>query len=390
MGHSRAEPREGTLPLEYSHDPLLVVASFAIALMAGFTGLSMTTGASQLTISARKLRVAASAVVLGGGIWSMHFVAMLGLQLPVLFYYDVLTTLVSALTGILIVGIGLIILHFRDRSAKTITAAGLVIGSGILAMHYLGMAGMQACRAAYTPTGIAVSISISLALGTLAVWVAYGERTRRNILVGTICFATAVVALHFIAVAGTQFYEVTEYGTPSLTLGNQALALIVTIASFAICGGFLLSGATFFPVPDQAAEATAPAPVTEPAAQETAPPVSDESTAPVSTVPYEKGGRTHFIESTRIAAFRAEGHYTILYFEDEKAFCPWSISEAATRMAGTAFIRAHRSYLVNPSFISGFERKKDTGVVYFDAVAALEKVPVSRSRLAEMRDSLGV
>ena len=70
------------MALDYAHNPWLVIASFAIALMAGFTGLSMARGLSKVPPAQRKLRVAMAALALGGGIWSMHFVAMLGLQSP--------------------------------------------------------------------------------------------------------------------------------------------------------------------------------------------------------------------------------------------------------------------------------------------------------------------
>jgi DNA-binding LytR/AlgR family response regulator len=59
-------------------------------------------------------------------------------------------------------------------------------------------------------------------------------------------------------------------------------------------------------------------------------------------------------------------------------------------MAGTDFLRVHRSYLVNPAFVTGFERRKDSGVIYFEGVNSLGKVPVSRSRLGEVRDLLGL
>ena len=382
-----------TLPLDYSHNPLLVLASFAIALMAGFTGLSMARGLSRLPEAARKVRIAMSAVILGGGIWSMHFVAMLGLQLPIPFFYDALTTLISALMAILIVGLGLIILHFRERTAQTITAAGLVVGGGILGMHYTGMAGMQACRPAYSVGGVLLSVSTSLTLSTLAVWIAYGERTRRNVVLGTICFATAVVALHYIAIANTRFFEAPLQSGVDIIFGNEALAFIVTIAAFTICGGFLLAGATFFPDTSAPGQAKEPAeePRTEPAAAGSVvvkEPFSTE--AGPSTVPYEKNGRTLFSELGRVAAFRAEGHYTVIYREDERVFCPWSISEAERRLSGTRFMRTHRSYLVNPEFVTGFERKKDSGIIYFEAVKSLQKVPVSRSRLSEVRDTLGL
>lgn len=379
--------------LDYSHNAWLVLASFAIALMAGFTGLSMARGLSRVPEGQRKLRVAMSAIVLGGGIWSMHFVAMLGLQLPIPFFYDPLITLISALLGILVVGLALIVLHFRRRTPARITAAGVILGVGILGMHYTGMAGMQACRAAYTPGGLVVAGAISLVLSTLAVWIAYWDRTRRNVLMGTVCFAIAVVALHFIAVGTTQFFE-TDLSGFDLILGNEALAMVVTLAAFVICGAFLLAGATFFPEGEAVALAVPEAPVPEPVGADAEPVVVAakpvEPARGFQPIPYEREGRVLFADPAGVAALRAEGHYTILYRGEERALCPWSISEAEKRLEGTDFLRVHRSYLINPAHVTGFERRKDSGVVFFDGVGSLGKVPVSRSRLTEVREVLGL
>ena len=132
--------------LAFSHNPWLVAASVAVALMAGFTGLSLLRGASALSHGQRKLVVVMASVALGGGIWSMHFVAMLGLQLPVPFYYDALITLMSALVAILMVGLALLILHFIPRSAATLTLSGAIVGAGIGVMHFIGMLGMEICQ----------------------------------------------------------------------------------------------------------------------------------------------------------------------------------------------------------------------------------------------------
>lgn len=371
------------MPLDQSHEAWLVLASFAIALMAGFTGLSMTRGLSLVPPGPRKVRVALAALVLGGGIWSMHFVAMLGLVLPIPYFYDPLVTLVSALLGILVVGLALILLHFRRRTPATITAAGLILGAGILAMHYTGMAGIRACRVEYPLGGLLLSVTTSLALASAAVWIAYGERTRRNILMGTLGFAAAVVALHYIAVTSTRFVE-TAQANVSLALGNEALAMIVTLAAFAICGTFLLAGATFLPEP--APEAGAAPPATPPPADPPAP----VPPRPFPQIPFERDGRTWFAEPASVAAIRAEGHYTILYVGAERVFCPWSISEAEKRLEGTGFLRVHRSYLVNPAHVAGFERRKDSGLIFLERDASLGKVPVSRARLAEVRDLLGL
>ena len=366
--------------LHHSHDSLLVIASLAVAFMAGFSGLSLTHGASALDPAARKRVVAMAAVALGGGIWSMHFVAMLGLRLPEPFYYDALVTLISAFVAILIVGLALLLVHFRPRTAAMITAAGALVGLGIPAMHYIGMAGMEVYRPTYTPFGVMLAVLGSVALCIGVFWVCYGQRARRNIWIGTAGFAVSVFAVHFIAMAGTAFELRGVPATAGPLISNEILAFAVTTAAFVICGAFLLSGITFTaPV----AEAPVEAPAPDPEPQE---PVDTA----VPRVPFERDGRTHFIDASEIAAIRAEGHYTFLYKDDERLVCPWSITETEQRVPGALFVRTHRSYLVNSAFVTGFERKKDTAICYFDQVTSLGKVPVSRSRMNAVRAHLGV
>lgn len=361
--------------LEFSHNGWLVLASFAVALMAGFTGLSLTKGVSAVGPSQRKLMIVMASVALGGGIWSMHFIAMLGLQLPVLFYYDALITLVSALVAILMVGLALLILHFLPRSPVSIVIAGTIVGLGIVVMHFVGMLGMQLCQPVNSISDYLLSGVAAIVLSVLAIWVAYDSRTNRNILLGTVCFGAAVVTVHFIAIAQTGFIFTGVLPVSGPVLSNQTLALGVTVAAFLICGAFLLSGVSFI---EQMS------PVSEPA--------TGEHTDPGigAGVPYEKDGHTRFALRDSIAAIRAEGHYTLLYIGDEKLFCPWSISDAQARLEPLGFVRAHRSYLINPAHVSGFERLKDTGVCFFDDVTSLNKVPVARSRLGHVREALGL
>jgi NO-binding membrane sensor protein with MHYT domain len=231
--------------VDAGHDYRLVLASLAVAMMAGFTGLSLTRGASKLPAGRRKVVVSMSAVALGGGIWSMHFVAMLGLQLPFLFYYDALITLISALVAILITGIALLLLHFVPRSKASITGAGVIIGLGIPVMHYIGMSGMELCRPVYTPLGLIAVFAASILLGTAAVWLAYGERGRRNIVQGTAGFGLAVFSVHFLAMAGTTFQPVHDGVGTGQGIGNESLALLVTLSAFLISAAFLLTGVTF-------------------------------------------------------------------------------------------------------------------------------------------------
>lgn len=364
--------------LDYSHNAWLVAASLAVALMAGFTGLYLTHGASKLGPQRRKSVVALAAVILGGGIWSMHFVAMLGLQLPILFYYDALITLISALVAILMVGLALLLLHFRPRTMQTIIGAGVIVGLGIVVMHYVGMAGMELCRPVYNAWDVVIATLASVVLSVLAIWAAYDNRTQRNILLGTACFGLAVFTMHFVATGLTDFVASDNPAGAGPALNNQVLAMGVTVSVFLICGAFLLTGISFIePEPAVQRDTLEVTPEPEPAALR-------------AGVPFEREGQTFFTEPARVAAIRAEGHYTVLYLGAEKLFCPWSITEAETRLKPDGFLRAHRSYLVNPKHVSRFERHKDNGTCYFDGVDALTKVPVSRSRLTAIRDALGL
>lgn len=376
---------------EHAHDPILVIASLAVALMAGFTGLTLTRGAAGLPVPQRKAVVAMSAIVLGGGVWSMHFVAMLGLRLPVPFYYDALTTMISALTAILIVGLGLMLMHFGARSPRRILVAGVLVGVGIPAMHYIGMSGMRMAIPVYTVAGIAVAVAISIALSVAAFWLAYAGRDLRNILSGTLVFGVAVFALHFVAMAGTSFVPDPGARGGGPGLDNATLAFGVTLAAFLISAAFIMTGVTFNEAAAVAGAGpvAAPVPSPEPPGVAEAPPPPSEAD-PAYRIPYEREGRIRFVGIEDVAAIRAEGHYTVLYFGDSKALCPWSISESARRLPGGDMIRTHRSYIVNRRHVSGFERKKDTGVVFFEDVPAIAKAPVSRARLNAVRDHLGL
>jgi NO-binding membrane sensor protein with MHYT domain len=129
--------------LTVTYDPILVAVSVVVAIAASFTGLQLTTGINALGPAERKMVIAKAAIALGSGIWSMHFVGMLAVRLPIVIAYDALPTLISALLAILVVGLGLILLHFGVRTQRRIVAVGCLTGLGIVLMHYVGMAAVR-------------------------------------------------------------------------------------------------------------------------------------------------------------------------------------------------------------------------------------------------------
>jgi len=364
--------------LVVQHSSFLIAMSCVVALVAGFTGLSLTRDLAEKPMFQKKVSIALASVALGGGIWAMHFVAMLGLQMPILFYYDAAITLVSALSAILLVGAALILLHFTERTPAIITLAGSIVGVGILVMHYIGMAGLEMCRAVYTTSGVALSLLVAVGLCILAFWIAYGHRTNRNIVLGTVCFAVAVASVHFLAVAGTNFVaepSAAEFG-PSMS--NETLALGVSFFSFVIFGACLWVSVTYLVAPSGRQPVAANLEVT-----------TQHDPEGGLQVPCERHGGKVFIRSSDVLFVRADGHYTQVYTADERLFCAWSVTEATKRLRPFGFLQSHRSYLVNPVHIARFERTKDKGRCIFDG-ADLPPAPVSRSKLKAIQDALTV
>ena len=382
--------------LDVSYNYLQVAASLAVALMSGFTGLSLTHGISSLKLETRKARIAMAAIALGGGIWAMHFIAMLGIQLPIYFFYDTLTTLSSALVGVLCVGAALLVLHFLPRTTPMKAIAGGLIATGILSSHYVGMSGMRLCTPVYSPWGVVLAILGAAAMSLAVVWAAYSQRTQKNVLLGTLVFGGAVFATHFLAMAGTGFVAAPTTAPIGVPIDNAVLAIAVVLASFVICGSFLLMSVRLLPTLEAEAAPEAPSPEMDapealahssaPVSETTSPQAADETLA----IPFETQGRTHFVDQSDIAAVRAEGRYTILFVGDQRLFCPWSISDMVKRLPPGRFIQTHRSYLINPAFVSRFERGKDNGYCYFDSVLSLEKAPVSRGRLSLVLERLKI
>lgn len=361
--------------LSVNHSSFLIAMSCVVALVAGFTGLSLTRDLSSKPMFEKKVSIALAAVVLGGGIWAMHFVAMLGLKLPILFYYDAAITLVSALCAILIVGAALILLHFTPRTNVTIGTAGAIVGIGVLVMHYIGMAGLELCRAVYTFSGVALSSIAAIGLCILAFWIAYGQRTNRNIILGTVCFAVAVCAVHFLAMAGSNFVAepgASEFG-PSMS--NETLALGVIFFSFVIFGASLWVSVTYLVARESAVEGTH----------------EDENPVAAQTgslqIPCERDGSKIFVRADDVCFVRADGHYTQVYTDTERLFCAWPVTEAVNRLLPIGYLQTHRSYLVNPARVSRFERTKDKGRCVF-ADEDLPPAPVSRSKLKVIQDAL--
>ncbi|MGR6329879.1 MHYT domain-containing protein [Sphingomonas sp. XXL09] len=219
------------------YDSLLVAMSIIIAIIASFTALDL---AGRVRASAGWMRIVwlgTAAVAMGGGIWAMHFVAMLAFSMPGMAVdYDVGLTLVSLLLPILVTGAAFSVVTRGQRSLRRCATAGLFMGLGVVTMHYLGMAAMRmAGSIRYDPSWIAVSVLIAIGAATVALWLA--ARTSRQVekAGAAIVMGIAVAGMHF---AGMRAATFTLHATPQAGQGTSAsqtaLAIGVLAASFLI------------------------------------------------------------------------------------------------------------------------------------------------------------
>lgn len=127
-----------------SYDLSLVFASYCVATIAAFSAIYFSSRVRNMTVGSRPLWFTLGAICLGVGIWSMHFVGMSAYQMPGMdMSFDLSLTAFSLVVALLAAGLGLWVITKREVSALQILGSAVVMGLGIFTMHYTGMYAMQ-------------------------------------------------------------------------------------------------------------------------------------------------------------------------------------------------------------------------------------------------------
>ena len=221
------------------HDPLLVLLSILVAAVASYTALDLAGRVRASTGLAAGAWLGTAAVAMGGGIWSMHFIAMLAFRMEGMEAgYDPVLTVASLLAAILVTGAAFVIVDVREATRATFAAAGVLMGTGIVAMHYTGMAAMRMDGTmAYDPWWVGISVVIAVVASTAALHFAFGPAAPARRFVSAGIMGVAISGMHY---AGMQAMTVTPHhhaghGPATLSgFGQTALALSVAGATFFI------------------------------------------------------------------------------------------------------------------------------------------------------------
>ena len=165
--------------LVHEHNHWLVIIAFAISVLASYTVLDLSKRVTASSGWRRRQWLFAGAAVMGTGIWSMHFTAMLAFRPPIETYYDVPIVILSWLIAMVPSGLAL---HTSSRPKPNWTNlifSGILMGLGIAAMHYVGMAAIRFhARLTYDRPTFIASIVIAITASIAALWLSINFRDR--------------------------------------------------------------------------------------------------------------------------------------------------------------------------------------------------------------------
>ncbi|MFF1508616.1 MHYT domain-containing protein [Streptomyces sp. NPDC058326] len=189
--------------------------SYAMACVGAALGLRCTVRALDATGRSRRNWLLTAASALGTGIWTMHFVAMLGFGVTGTdIRYDVPLTILSLLIAMAVVGAGVFAVGYGRDRVRSLLIGGLTTGVGVASMHYMGMAALRLHgEVRYDPVLVGLSVLIAVVAATAALWAALHIHSPAAVAVASLVMGAAVSSMHYTGMFAVRV-EVVPSGAP--------------------------------------------------------------------------------------------------------------------------------------------------------------------------------
>ena len=193
-------------------DPLLVALSFAFAVIGSFVALTAAGRVNQRGGRQSLSNIVTVGVALGGiGVWSMHFIGMLALDMDVGSSYSMVDTFASLLIVIVATSWTVSFAAKSPDNLPRLAAAGVLLGLSVVVMHYLGMFGLKINGYIRWDYGVVVlSIVIAIVAATAALWLAFNSPTLNRRVAAALAMGVAVCAMHYTGMYAAEFVCTTE------------------------------------------------------------------------------------------------------------------------------------------------------------------------------------
>jgi PAS domain S-box-containing protein len=199
------------IALKGFYDYRLVALSVVIAICASYAALDL---AGRVTAARGKARLAwliGGASAMGLGIWSMHYIGMLAFSLPIPVQYDWPTVVVSLLAAVLASAIALFVVSRTNMGVWSAFAGSIFMGSGIAAMHYIGMEAMRmSAMCSYSVALVALSIALAIIISLVALWLVFLSRNQSKAVgwrkvASALVMGAAIPVMHYTGMAAASF-----------------------------------------------------------------------------------------------------------------------------------------------------------------------------------------
>ncbi len=390
------------MPVTY--ETWLVLLSIVMAVQGAYVGLSLAVQIADANGLRRRLLLAGAAASFAVAIWTMHFVGMLAVRLPFQVDYLVFPTLLSFLVCAIVIGAAVYATSSGPLTLLRLTLSACLMGGGIFTMHYIGMSALDASTyMVHNRVYVAASMAIAIAASGLALWLATGRGGRPPLILSALVFGIAVSGMHYTAMGGVALkpFATAPSGAPALSI--DLLAIVVAVVAFGISSRATTKSAEVATsaATTEAVLQMPAAPATIPAAVEDGQPEFGRGTyAPLGGagapprrfarhLPVERDGGTHFLAVEDVVAVHANAHYTYVFDGSDKFFCPLAIGDVEARLDNDRFVRVHRSHIVNIDRVVGYKRSGDNEMVEM-ASPHHYLVPVSRSRIGSLKSRVAI
>ncbi|GAA2788971.1 MHYT domain-containing protein [Kitasatospora sp. CM 4170] len=221
------------------HGWVTPAVSYFVACLGAFVALRATRWALVSPGRTRVYWLLFASTSLGAGIWSMHFIAMLGFSVTGLdIGYRPALTVVSLLVAILFVGLGMFAVGYSRHRVPALLAAGLTTGLGVAAMHYLGMAAMVLPgHVGYDHVMVGLSVGIAVFAATAALWAALNIRGTLAVTAAAPVMGVAVCAMHYTGMAAVSVRPDSSQSTQGGVMALQFIfPLVVGLGCYVFFG----------------------------------------------------------------------------------------------------------------------------------------------------------
>lgn len=226
------------------YDQILVVVSFIVAILASYTALNMAGRVSTSTGTSSWAWLAGGGVAMGIGIWAMHFIGMLAMDISMRLSYDPFLTAISMVIAIGASLFALWMVSNTELTMRRLLPGSFIMGMGIVAMHYTGMAALQVEPAiVWKASWVAASIVIALVASFAALWLTFRLRHEAAQVAlmrfgAAVLMGIAIAGMHYSGMMAAQFPH--QHAMHHHGVDGNWLAVLVSVVAFSILGITLL------------------------------------------------------------------------------------------------------------------------------------------------------